>query len=162
MKRLRSTEATGTPLVRADSAFYGHQTVAAALRGGADMSITVRLDSKVKAAIAPIDDDAWTPIEYTDAIYERIQRSVDSRAEVAEIGFTAFSSKKASRCRADWWCAPSPTSTPPALLQGRQFGDLRSGDIGGVGLGRRRGLGDCSGGAIGHLRLGRRRASRRR
>ena len=95
--RLRSTEATSRPLVRADSAFYGSPTVVAAIRGGADVSITVRLDSKVKAAIAAIDDDAWTPIEYTDAIYDETTGQWISRAEVAEVGFTAFSSKKASQ-----------------------------------------------------------------
>jgi hypothetical protein len=95
--RLRSTAATGRPLLRADSAFYGHPTVGAAIRGGADVSITVRLDTKVKAAIAAIDDDAWTPIEYTDAIYDESSGQWISRAEVAEIGFTAFTSKKASQ-----------------------------------------------------------------
>ena len=40
------------PLLRADSAFYGAPTVGAALRGGADVSVTVRLDPKVKKAIA--------------------------------------------------------------------------------------------------------------
>jgi hypothetical protein len=97
VKRLRSTAATGRPLVRADSAFYGHRTVAAALRGGADVSVTVRLDAKVRTAIAAIGDDAWTPIEYTDAIYDETTGQWISRAEVAEIGFTAFSSKKASQ-----------------------------------------------------------------
>lgn len=95
--RLRSTKAIGKPLVRADSAFYGHPSVAAAIRGGADVSITVRLDPKVKAAIAAIAEDAWTPIEYTDAIYDETTGAWISRAEVAEIGFTAFSSKKASK-----------------------------------------------------------------
>jgi hypothetical protein len=91
--RLRSTEATGKPLLRADSAFYGHPTVAAALRGGADVSITVRLDPKVKAAIAAIDEHTWTPIEYTDAVYDETTGQWVSRAEVAEIGFTAFTSR---------------------------------------------------------------------
>jgi hypothetical protein len=40
--------------------------VAAAIRGGADVSVTVRLDPKVKAAIAEIPDHAGTEIEYTD------------------------------------------------------------------------------------------------
>jgi hypothetical protein len=96
VKRLRSAEATGKPLVRTDSAFYGYPSVAAAIRGGADVSITVRLDPKVKAAIAEIGDDAWTPIEYTDAIYDETSQRWISRAEVAEIGFTAFSSRKAA------------------------------------------------------------------
>jgi len=81
-------------LVRADSAFYGHATFNAALRAGADVSVTVRLDPKVKAAIAGIDDGAWTPIEYTDAIYDEQASAWVSRAEVAEIDFTAFSSRK--------------------------------------------------------------------
>lgn len=95
--RLRSPDATARPLLRADSAFYGYPTVAAAIRGGADVSITVRLDPKVKAAIGAISEDAWTPIEYTDAIYDETSRQWISRAEVAEIGFTAFTSKKTSQ-----------------------------------------------------------------
>ena len=82
------------PLVRADSAFYGAEAVNAALRGGADVSITVRLDKRVKAAISVIADDAWTPIEYTDAIYDEQASRWVSRAEVAEVPFTAFTSRK--------------------------------------------------------------------
>lgn len=37
-----------------------------------------------------------TPIEYTDAIYDEPNQSWGSRAEVAETGFTAFSSKNKS------------------------------------------------------------------
>jgi hypothetical protein len=82
------------PLVRADSAFYGAATVNAALRGGADVSVTVRMDKRVKATICSIPDDAWTPIEYTDAVFDETTNTWVSRAEVAEIGFTAFTSKK--------------------------------------------------------------------
>src|SRR5680860_166472 len=42
------------PLMRADSAFYGSATVGAALRAGADVSVTVRLDKRIKAAVATI------------------------------------------------------------------------------------------------------------
>lgn len=69
--------------------------VNAALRGGADVSVTVRLDSKVKAAIATIGDDAWTTIEYTDAVFDEPTNTCVSRAEVAEIPFT--SKKKAEQ-----------------------------------------------------------------
>jgi hypothetical protein len=101
VRRLRCTKptaevATGKVLLRGDSAFYGHPTVSAAIRGGANVSITVRLDPKVKTAIAAIGDDAWIPIEYTDAIYDQSAQRWISRAEVAEIAFTAFSSKKAT------------------------------------------------------------------
>jgi hypothetical protein len=82
------------PLVRADSAFYGHPTVAVAVRAGADVSITVRLDPTVKTAIAAVSDDAWTSIEYTDAVYDEQTQSWVSRAEVAEVPFTAFAAQK--------------------------------------------------------------------
>jgi hypothetical protein len=93
---LSPSSATARPLVRTDSAFYGQPMVAAALRAGADVSVTVRLDPKVKAAIATIGGDAWTPIEYPDAVFDEQTNTWVSRAEVAEIPFTAFTSKKKS------------------------------------------------------------------
>jgi hypothetical protein len=88
----------GRPLVRADSAFYGRALVLAAVRAGADVSVTVRLDKRVKAAIAGIGDDAWTTIEYKDAIFDEQAGRWISRAEVAEVPFTAFASRsKAER-----------------------------------------------------------------
>ncbi|MEU8223615.1 IS1380 family transposase, partial [Kribbella sp. NPDC048915] len=90
----------GAPLVRADSAFYGRGLVLAAVRAGADVSVTVRLDKRVKAALEVITDDpdAWTPIEYTDAIFDEQTGQWISRAEVAEIPYTAFASRsKAER-----------------------------------------------------------------
>ena len=81
-------------LVRADSAFYGHATIGTAIKAGADVSVTVRMDPAVKAAITTIPGDAWTTIEYTDAILDETTGRWISRAEVAEIPFTAFRSRK--------------------------------------------------------------------
>lgn len=81
-------------LVRADSAFYSHALVTKVLATGANVSITARMDKAVKRAIASIEADAWTPIKYTDALYDQQARQWISRAEVAEIDFTAFTSKK--------------------------------------------------------------------
>jgi len=81
-------------LVRADSAFYSHALVTAVIKAGADASITVRMDPAVKRAIATIAEDAWTKIRYTDAVYDQTTQTWVSRAEVAEIPFTAFTSKK--------------------------------------------------------------------
>jgi len=81
-------------LLRADSAFYGRPTIAAALRAGADVSVTVRLTTNVKAAIASIEADAWSTIEYTDAVFDEATGTWVSRAQVAEIPFIAFASKK--------------------------------------------------------------------
>ena len=58
------------------------------------MSVTVRLDPKLKNAIAAIDHHAWTPIEYPDAVFDDASGTWVSRAEVAEISFTAFSAQK--------------------------------------------------------------------
>ena len=84
---------TAPVLLRADSAYYGHATVSAALRAGAEVSITARQDPAVKRAIGTIADTAWTKIKYTNAIYDHDIHDWISVAEVAEIPFTAFSSK---------------------------------------------------------------------
>ena len=81
-------------LVRMDSAFYGRGPVHAALAGGAAVSVTVRMDRAVRRAIATIDEDAWTTIEYTDAVFDETTGRWISRAEVAELSFTAFSAQK--------------------------------------------------------------------
>ncbi len=52
------------------------------------------MNPAVKRAIAEIPADAWTTIEYTDAVFDETTSTWVSRAEVAEIGFTAFSSRK--------------------------------------------------------------------
>lgn len=80
-------------LLRADSAYYGHATVAAARKAGADVSITARQDPAVKRAIGTIGEDAWTKIQYTNAIYDPDTDTWTSDAEVAEVPFTAFTSK---------------------------------------------------------------------
>jgi hypothetical protein len=80
-------------LVRMDSAFYGRGAVHAALAGGAAVSVTVRMDPRVRAAIATLDDQAWTPIEYTNAVFDEDSGTWISRAEVAEIDFTAFAAQ---------------------------------------------------------------------
>src|SRR5664280_1967822 len=66
----------------------------ATVRAGAQVSVTVRLDPTVKAAIAAIGDDAWAPIQYTDAIFDQATQVWISAAEVAEIRFTAFAAQK--------------------------------------------------------------------
>ena len=81
-------------LVRMDSAFYGRGPVHAALAGGAAVSVTVRMDKAVKKSIAAIGDDAWTTIEYTDAVFDEASGRWISRAEVAEVPFTAFAAQK--------------------------------------------------------------------
>src|ERR1700752_389128 len=93
----RQAGATGLIVVRADSAYYAGAFVAACRRNGARFSVTVRMDPKVKRAIATITDDAWTPIEYPNAIYDEQTGQWISDAEIAEVPYTAFASKRAHR-----------------------------------------------------------------
>jgi hypothetical protein len=90
----RSAGCTGTVVVRMDSAFYGAPAVRAARQAGACFSVTVRIDAKVRAAIAAIPDSAWVPIEYPRAVWDSQLRCWISDAQVAEVEYTAFTSRK--------------------------------------------------------------------
>ncbi len=85
--------ASGVLVLRADSAYYGSDVIAAAARQGARFSITARQDKAVRTAIATIAEDAWTTIKYTNAIFDEDQQRWISDADVAEINYTAFTSK---------------------------------------------------------------------
>ncbi len=89
----RRAGATGMLVLRADSAYYGHDVIAAATRHGARFSITARQDRAVRTAIAGVAEDAWTTIQYTDAVFDEAQQRWVSDAQVAEVGYTAFTSK---------------------------------------------------------------------
>ncbi|MFW3386642.1 UNVERIFIED_CONTAM: hypothetical protein RF648_11600 [Kocuria sp. CPCC 205274] len=63
----------GTPVLCSfDSASYGYAPVSAALAGGANVSVTLRMDPAVNRAIASIPADARKSIEYTDAIFDEV------------------------------------------------------------------------------------------
>jgi len=89
----KAAGATGIRVLRADSAFYNADVVAAAVRHSSHFSITARQNRAVRKAIATIEADAWTTIKYTDAVFDEDQQRWISDAEVAEIGYTAFTSK---------------------------------------------------------------------
>jgi hypothetical protein len=89
----KAAGATGVRVLRADSAFYSHDVVAAVLRHKSCFSITARQDPAIRKAIATIGANAWTPIKYTNAIYDEDQQRWISQAEVAEIDYTAFASR---------------------------------------------------------------------
>src|SRR5699024_6363483 len=84
---------TGLVTVRADSAYFQHATVTAARRGGAHFSITARMNPSVVAAISRIPEQAWVGSKYPKAIFDQDQQRWISDAEVAEIDYTAFTSR---------------------------------------------------------------------
>ena len=94
VRTARATGCSGTLVARADSAFYSAAFTGAVRRAGAFFSVTVRMDPKVRAAIAAIAEDAWTPIRYPRAVWDDQLRCWVSDAEVAEVEYTAFASKK--------------------------------------------------------------------
>jgi len=89
-------EGKGLVVLRADSAFYGHDVIAAARRAKVRFSITARMNPAVRKAITEIPDDAWTAISYPNAVWDADEQRLISDAEIAEIAFTAFTSRRKS------------------------------------------------------------------
>jgi hypothetical protein len=90
----RDCGCTGTIVVRLDSAFYNAAVIGAVRRGGARFSVTAPMNASIRAAIAAIGEDAWTPIRYPRAIWDDQLGAWVSDAEVTEVEYTAFESKK--------------------------------------------------------------------
>jgi hypothetical protein len=93
----RSCGVDGLVVLRADSAYYGAEVIAAVRRHGARFSITARKDRAITAAIAGIGEDAWATIHYPRAVFDEQLQQWVSDAEVAEVAFTAFTSKSKAR-----------------------------------------------------------------
>ena len=95
----RAAGCTGTLVVRADSAFYSAGFTDAVCQAGAYFSVTARMTSAVRAAIAAISEDAWAPIRYPRAVWDdQLDRWI-SDAEVAETRYTAFAPGQAITAR---------------------------------------------------------------
>lgn len=97
LKTSRACGATGLLVVRADSAFYGRDVIAAIRRAGARFSITARQDTAVRRAIASIEESAWTTIRYPRAVFDEQLGQWISHAQVAETSLTAFASRGRKR-----------------------------------------------------------------
>ena len=90
----RAAGASATLVARMDSAFYSHAVITTCRRHDVRFSITVRLDRAIRRAIAGIDPAAWVAIRYPNAIYDEDTGEWISDAEIAEIGYTAFASRR--------------------------------------------------------------------
>jgi hypothetical protein len=90
----REAGCTGTIVARMDSVYYNAAVIGAIRRSGARFSVTAPLNAGIRAAIAAIGEDAWTPIRYPHAIWDDQLQAWISDAEVAEVSYTAFASKK--------------------------------------------------------------------
>ena len=75
--RLRRAGATGELVMRFDSGFWSNTTIATLGRLGVGYTMGVRMVKSVVTAISAIDEEDWTPIDYT----------CDGIAEVAECAY---------------------------------------------------------------------------
>ena len=72
--RLRRAGASGELFMRFDSGFWSNATIATLERLEVGYTMGIRMVKSVVTAVSAIDEEAWTPIEYT----------MDGEAEVAE------------------------------------------------------------------------------
>ena len=89
----RACGCTRTIIARLDSAYYNAAVISAVRRASARFSVTVPANASIRAAIAAIGEDAWTPIRYPRAIWDDQPGAWVSDAQVAETQYTAFASK---------------------------------------------------------------------
>ena len=92
-------------VLRADSAYYGADVIAAARRHRAHFSVTARTDRAVTTAIGAIAEDAWTAIHYPRAVFDDQLRQWASGSPTP----------RSPRCR-------SPRSPPAARTGGERPG----------------------------------------
>jgi Transposase DDE domain group 1 len=93
IRTAKACGASGLVVLRADSAFYAADVIAACRALGARFSITVRMNASIKKAIATIDEDAWMAIKYPKAVWDEEEQCWISDAEIAGVSYTAFTSK---------------------------------------------------------------------
>jgi Transposase DDE domain group 1 len=90
--RAQGSTPTGI-LVRGDAAFFSHKFVRTCLDAGVWFSVTARMDSSLRRAIAAIAEPAWVDITYKQPIWDDQEQRLISHAQIAEITYTAFASR---------------------------------------------------------------------
>jgi hypothetical protein len=97
---------------------FGGPTATANRAPDGRFSVTARMDPAVSAAIASIDEAAWTPIRNPKAVWDDDEQRWISDAEVAEVPFTAFTSPAQGRaCHRPVDRAPGQTAEPDQRLR---------------------------------------------
>ena len=94
---VRAIAPTARIVVRGDAKFYTADLAAVAARYAAHVSLTTGSNPSVHAAMSQMPQDAWTAICYPDAFVDEDTGELVSDAEVAETGYTAFTSHPPNR-----------------------------------------------------------------
>jgi len=84
----RECGADATILVRGDSAFGTKKVIATCVMEGVEFSLSVSRNKRITAAIAGIDEHAWTPVHYPGAVEDPDTGQLISDAQVAETPYT--------------------------------------------------------------------------
>src|ERR1700686_723722 len=84
----RAAGASGTIMLRGDSAFGTKKVIAACLDEQIEFSVTLSRNKRVTKTIDSIDETQWTPVHYPGAVLDPDTGALISDAEVAETGYT--------------------------------------------------------------------------
>lgn len=84
----RAVGASGTIMVRGDSAFGTKKMIAACLDQQVEFSLTLARNRRVTAAVEAIDEDAFVPVHYPGAVVDPDTGALISDAQVAETDYT--------------------------------------------------------------------------
>jgi Transposase DDE domain group 1 len=84
----RACGASGTILVRGDSAFGTKKVIATCVAQGAEFSLSVSRNKRINATIEAIDEAAYTPVHYPGAVTDPDTGQLISDAQVAETPYT--------------------------------------------------------------------------
>ena len=84
----RRCGATATILLRGDSAFGTKKVMSTCVAEGIEFSVTVAHNKAIAAAIAGIDEAAYTPVHYPGAVTDPDTGELISDAQVAETPYT--------------------------------------------------------------------------
>ncbi len=79
---------TGTIMLRGDSAFGTKKVIATCCAEGVEFSLSVSRTTRLTAALAGIDEAAWTPLYYPGAVEDPDTGALISDAQVAETPYT--------------------------------------------------------------------------
>ncbi len=93
----------------------GRGPVHVALAGAAAVSVTVRMNSRIRAAIVSLAEESRTPIEYTNAVFDEGSGAWISRAEVTDDRpppAPLLPNARPTTSRVGGWCGGFRTSTP--------------------------------------------------
>ena len=87
-------DGAGLIILPANSAFNSYDVIAAAHRAMVRFTVTAGTDPAVTATIGRIKQRDWTPITYPNAVWDDDEQRQISDAEIAEIDYLAFTSRR--------------------------------------------------------------------